>query len=149
MKKIRYFAYGSNMDEDRMRERGVRYYSRSAGIADDFELYFNKTDRKNPGNGFANIVPETGKKTEGIVYEIDAEGLQRLDRFENFPDEYIRKLARVLTSEGYCECLVYIAAEGKTAPGLTPAAEYLRHLLAGKDYLSAAYYRKLCGVKTV
>ena len=59
---INYFSYGSNMNVERMRERGVLYLSKERFALEGYELRFNKISYSNPNAGAANIVPhETGR----------------------------------------------------------------------------------------
>lgn len=77
MKKIYYFAYGSNLLQDRLEFRvgqviSVRYYE-----LQDYKLVFNC-------GGYANIIPCIGESVEGWLYELTAIQLGLLDRYEGF-----------------------------------------------------------------
>ena len=58
--RIKYFAYGSNMNPRRMESRGVDVYSMKPAVLKDFELLFNKLSSSYHGEGFANIQKNHG-----------------------------------------------------------------------------------------
>jgi len=43
---MKYFAYGSNMNKDRMTERGINFTSRQFAKLADYKLVFNKKASK-------------------------------------------------------------------------------------------------------
>ena len=43
---MKYFAYGSNMNSERVKERGIIFSKREYGILEGFRLVFNKAFRK-------------------------------------------------------------------------------------------------------
>lgn len=142
-KIIHYFAYGSNMSIQRMKQRLVPYKSRQLAILKDYELQFNKINRKVSGAGFANIMPMQNARVEGVLYEIDEAGIKILDGFEGFPHRYSREILPVEVNGEYIDAQVYIAQVAETARNLKPEIVYLQYLLDAKDLLSADYYFKL------
>jgi len=146
--KVFYFAYGSNMDQDRLRGRINSFHSRKHAILDGYNLVFNKRDSSYPGSGFANIVKGEGR-VEGILYEIDETSLKTLDYYEGFPAHYNRIEVEVECEGKPLKAWVYVANENKVEEGLKPKKEYLNHLLKGQDLLSKEYFKKLQAVKTI
>jgi len=140
-----YFAYGSNMSTQRMKERLVGYQSRSLGLLHNYELVFNKINHHVKGAGYANIKPVKGKVVEGIVYEIDKAGIEILDGFEGYPVKYTRKLLPIRNSSNKngIKAHVYIAQPEETSENLMPETIYLQYLLDAKDLLSEAYFYQL------
>lgn len=67
-KNICYFAYGSNMDAERMKKRVGRLSDRIPGAFRNWCLEFNKAAKNIIGLGFANIVPCPGEVVEGVLY---------------------------------------------------------------------------------
>ncbi len=53
---VSYFAYGSNMNPEGMRERGAIFYSRELLILDGCSLRFHKITA-HPDKGVASIIP--------------------------------------------------------------------------------------------
>ena len=141
---MRYFAYGSNMDPDRMRERGVNFLKREHAILEGWRLEFNKVSSRNPDEGYANIVKDENSVVEGILYEINDSDLKILDRYEGYPNHYERiKVAVRMDNGEKVEAVTYIAKPDKVKNGLKPSRKYLNHLLKGCDLLSEEYCRKL------
>lgn len=146
---IYYFAYGSNMDLERLIDRGITYKQREKAILKDYTLLFNKKASGLYGATYANIQAKKGSEVEGILYLIDERGLSILDRFEGFPLHYKREKIQVITSNNeITEAIVYIANKEWICKG-KPTTEYLNHLLQGKDLLSYEYLRKLQAVQTI
>jgi gamma-glutamylcyclotransferase (GGCT)/AIG2-like uncharacterized protein YtfP len=137
-----YFAFGSNMDSQRMTNRGVNFKSRRAAKLSGYKLVFNKTGSN--GQGYANIVSEENGTVEGVLYETDESSLAKLDRFEGVPTHYYKDWLSVETRKGQkIWAVVYIAQPTMCKAGLLPTKDYLGHLLAGKSFLSQAYYDDL------
>ncbi len=140
----RYFAYGSNMNVDRMRERGMRFEAAFEGRLRGLELQFHKAARGHPGAGHANIAYAPGSSVEGVLYILSSpEEITRLDPFERTPVNYSREVVQVVTARGVVSSWTYFANPAVLQPGLKPPRSYLEHLLAGKPFLSAAYYQML------
>ncbi|NBO79430.1 MAG: gamma-glutamylcyclotransferase, partial [Actinobacteria bacterium] len=121
-----YFAYGSNMDVDRMLERGAPFTQRKRGKMVDHRLVFNKVTSKYPGHGVANVVPERGFEVRGILYEVDRAGIAALDGFEGVRGgHYIRVTMPVAMGDGTAvDAFVYVAHPDRVEEGLTPHADY-------------------------
>ena len=140
---VKYFAYGSNMDIGRMKERKVSFSQRKLAILEGWRLEFNKEASQNPQEGFANIVPDEKDIVEGILYEIVDEDLRKLDKCEGYPKHYDRKPFSVICGGKAETAIAYIAQPNKVKNGLKPTAEYLEHLQKGSDLLSDGYREKI------
>ncbi len=146
---VYYFAYGSNMNPDRMNKRKAYFTNRLFAKLDKYRIEFNKTSTANPNEGFTNIIPDDDSIVEGALYEVEWESIERLDYFEGYPDAYRREEVCVTTSDGEKQkAITYIANDNQTSDGLKPSREYLNHLLRGKDLLSEEYYSLLEEVET-
>jgi len=146
--KIYYFAYGSNMNPERMAERGAHFTLRHKHTLRGYCLKFNKISSQRPGTGCANIVPDENGYVEGVVYKITVRGLYNLDKFEGYPDHYDR-VRLILDLNGFEETVkTYMALPDKIGECLRPSKSYLEHLLKAKDYMSAEYYSYLQNIKT-
>ena len=111
---MKYFAYGSNMNPQRLKDRKVSFSKREPAIMKDHELFFNKQASRNPKEGYANFAPKEGKYVEGALYEVYEEAIQELDRCEGYPKHYDRKIIKVHTTNGdEIDALVYIAQPDK------------------------------------
>ena len=145
-----YFAYGSNMDEHKLRiKRKVDFYEKFSGKLDGWKIVFDKAASGKPGVAYSNISPKENSCVEGIVYKIKSEDiLNKLDKREGWPQHYEKKYMSVKTTNGFLECLVYVAIPNTTQQGLHPERKYLDEILAGKEFLSDSYYSELKNIST-
>ena len=145
-----YFAYGSNMNPDRLRQRGVTFSSRGLARLPGYRLAFDKLASDDHRKGYANVVFDQSATLEGILYTLDAVELDRLDSFEGCPRHYQRHKADVRSIHGdILRAIVYIANPAKVRNGLKPSPDYLAHLLAGRDLLSPGYVAQLAATLTL
>ncbi len=139
-----YFAFGSNMNPERMRARALRFDHFTAGRLADFELVFDKVSSAHPHIAHANIRRAPGQRVEGVLYHLrDHTEIERLDRFERTPINYSRELFPIATDDGVQWAWTYVANPGVRRNGLRPDREYLDHLLAGRRWLSPEYIAAL------
>ena len=140
-----YFAYGSNMNPDRVRQRKMSFESADSGHLFDYSLRFNKRSLKYPGAAAANVMAVSKGVTEGVVYRlVDPTQIEMMDPYEGYPVLYTRIALPIVTRAGIVDAWVYIANEDHVTEGLAPARWYLNHLLSGRDYLSVPYFESLC-----
>ncbi len=141
---MKYFAYGSNMNPERMRERGIDFSERVRAILEGWRLEFNKVASRNPEEGYANIVKDDKEIVEGILYTVFDSDIKKLDRYEGYPCHYNRITVIVKLNDGKeREAITYVANSEKVRDGLKPSREYLNHLLERCDLLSQEYCEKL------
>lgn len=135
--RVWYFAYGSNMDLDRMLTRKAPFTQRKRGVVYGHRLVFNKISGKYPGHGVANVVADVGFDVMGVLYEVDFAGIKALDGFEGVGGgHYIRTEMMVQLNDGTAvNAYVYVAHPGKVKDGLTPTDDYFYHLEQGLDLL--------------
>jgi hypothetical protein len=124
---MKYFAYGSNMNPERMRGRNINFSSRERAILRGWKLEFNKEASRNPKEGYANIVPDENGIVEGILIVIEVQ----LDNGQ-----------KVMAT-------TYVANPSKVKEGLKPTREYLNHLLKGCDIPSKEYCKNLKSSETL
>ena len=75
MKKLLYFAYGSNLLQERLNWRIGKSIYIGNHVLDNYKLVFNC-------KGFANITPSNGSKVEGSLYTITPDQLSELNFYE-------------------------------------------------------------------
>lgn len=78
---VRYFAYGSNLDVEQMRERCPSARPLFRARLPDHRLDFTYLSHRWAG-GAADVVPHFGDSVWGVVYELSVADLPRLDRQE-------------------------------------------------------------------
>ena len=136
-----YFAYGSNMNPARVRQRKMSFESADSGHLFDYSLRFNKRSLKYPGAAAANVMAVVKGVTEGVVYRlVDPVQIEMMDPYEGYPVRYRRTALPIVTKAGVVDAWVYTANEDYVAEALATAQWYLNHLLAGRGYLSHSYF---------
>lgn len=143
-----YFAYGSNLDHDRLEERlGAvdRSTARPARLL-GHRLTFDKVSRT--AGGAATFEPWPGAVVEGVLWDLGPGQFDVLDRIEGVPGHYRRTQLDVLVGPVRTTAWAYVAQPDRIRPGLRPTASYLGHLLRGGGWLSPAYLDRLQRVET-
>ncbi len=136
-----YFAYGSNMNPTRVSARGLRYDTVCGGLLRGFRLKFDKQSRDHPGSGHANITHAASDCVEGVLYQLcSPDEIARMDPFENVPINYRRSRVSIVAAQGDIDAWTYVANPAVIREGLRPERAYLAHVLAGRPYLSDAYF---------
>ncbi len=108
--KILYFAFGSNMCTARMKQRIPSARVIGPATLPHWILVCNKLGRD--GSAKANIVRRHGANVHGIIYALNANDLEILDRIEA---GYQRKTLKVISPAS-----VSARAEAYVATRLTP-----------------------------
>jgi cation transport regulator ChaC len=126
-----YFAYGSNMAPaifvDR---RGMRPSVTTWGWVDGYRLCFDLP--VGPGErGVANVVPDAGSRTCGVLYRITPEEGERLDRSEGVHVGYYRRIVVVAAAADASSIEAFTYHSTYASPGRKPSRRYLRLLLDG------------------
>lgn len=139
-----YFAYGSNMNPQRVADRGLRVRQARAGKLENMALRFNKRSRHNMQWGCANVAWCPGASVEGVLYSlVDSEQITRMDPFEGAPRYYSRERFAIHCEDQIVDAWVYIANPAVIDNSLKPLRWYLGQLLEGKAYLSLEYQQHL------
>ncbi|HPM77937.1 MAG TPA: gamma-glutamylcyclotransferase [bacterium] len=145
-----YFAYGSNMNWEQMRQRCASARQVCVALLPDHCLAFTRYSSRR-GCGVADAVPAAGEAVWGVVYELDEMDLAALDRHEGYlpgreRNAYHRE-ARTVYEEGRDdrprEAQVYFAEREDDPP--LPNTDYVQTILDGAAYwgLPAEYLSRL------
>lgn len=137
-----YFAYGSNMNPERMRARGLAFARFEPGRMHGFRLCFNKRAHNKTGIAYANIAHDPSTLVEGVLYQLEGD-IQVMDPFEGTPVRYSREKFPVDTDSGVTWAWVYVANPAYIADALSVEENYLNHLLSAGDLLSEDYRQQL------
>jgi len=97
---VLYFAYGSNMNWEQMKDRCPSVSFESVGLLPDHWLAFTRRSI-NRGCGVADAVRDVGRKLWGVVYRITDDEVGKLDKSEGYrpgrrKNSYWRRECRVL-----------------------------------------------------
>jgi gamma-glutamylcyclotransferase (GGCT)/AIG2-like uncharacterized protein YtfP len=131
------FAYGSNMDSNRLKQKGIERILENARKAklDGWEFGFTK---KGKDGGKANIIPKTGSVVWGLLLELDSGAVEVMDKSEGIGfriPHYTKETVRVVTDDGVeHECKTYVAhfhPDRFDEEGVPPSDEYLKHIVDG------------------
>lgn len=144
-----YFAYGSNMLEERLQQRCPSARAVAVARLEGWSLSFHK--RSKDGSGKATITPSREPHTSvfGVLYEMDSDDLEPLDRAEGHGRGYNRTLIKVvIVSSGEAvTATTYLADEVASDTSVSPYDWYLKLILAGAKThaLPDAYTEQLSG----
>jgi hypothetical protein len=127
-----YFAYGSNLAPSTfVARRGIAPLAAHAAWLDGLALRFDLP--VGPGErGVANLAPEPGARTWGVIYCITAEDAARLDRTEGVDRGYyyrVRVTAHRPVPAEPLAAFTYRSPHG--VAGRKPSARYLGIILEG------------------
>lgn len=123
--RVLYFAYGSNMFSERLRSRITSLTIIGRASLKDRKMVFNK--RSKDGSGKANLVESPGNVTWGVLYEINAQDLDTLDKIEG---GYTRVAVRLQVPDGDdVEAVTYVSED--LTNDSRPYRWYKKLLLAG------------------
>ena len=146
-----YFAFGSNMLEERMRNRCPSALTiKEIGLVANYRLVFNrKGDYEN--GGVASIVSESGVSVYGAIYAISKDEMESLDKIESpNGDAYFRKEIEVETIYNQTlSCFTYVAyPQGQN---FFPTKKYLNWIIEGAENigLPESYINSLKGITTL
>jgi gamma-glutamylcyclotransferase len=144
---IFYFAYGSNMAIQRFKARVPSGETVGVAVLDGYQLAFHK--RSFDGSAKCDVIETRAKEDRvyGVVYEISADELPRLDLVEGKGFGYERRSVRVTAQGGapiFAECYFATDIGAETAP----YSWYLYHVLTGaqQERLPAWYIAQIASV---
>ncbi len=145
-KNIFYFAYGSNMNLDTMISRcGKNNFVGFGAYLNDYNFYFYS-------RGYANIKPVKPSIVQGVLYKINQQCLNGLDRAEGYPNLYQRQTVKIKNRLGDFDAQVYIVQNDNTTG--FPTETYFNTVIDGaiqyglpNDYTQNIY--KLYGSRPV
>lgn len=138
---IYYFAYGSNMDLDRFRDRVGDWISVQRASLPKHQLRFASMVQSEGGGG-AVVDPSKGGQVYGVLFEITQAQIEAMDREEFDPTRDVETTGKrvqmsVETDAGPLTAQLYTVDDD--GGFLAPSESYLRHILRG---LTAAGYRE-------
>jgi len=117
-----YFAYGSNLWLEQMRQRCPDHQVLGPGVLTGHRWIITS-------RGYANVVLSAADLVLGVVYRISATDEERLDRFEGVAQGAYRKaVLPVETAQGTLSCLIYLDWQEQEGE---PCEEYVQRMRYG------------------
>ncbi len=137
-----YFAYGSNQDENQMKDRCPCSKLVGKAVLKDYKLAYTFKCLTHQ-TGCADILKSKGDEVWGLLYEVCECDLKRLDGFEKHPAGYRRFAVTVLDEFGKeREAEVYEVVE-KIEGDVAPSQKYHDILInASEKYNFPESYKK-------
>lgn len=134
-----YFAYGSNMNLEHMRRLcGWHCQLLCRASLPDFEIGLDT-------RGYANIRKQANNTVWGVLYEINTDGLNILDKFEGYPTVFGREEVMVFDeNQVMYKAQVYIEPATEFG-GKKAREEYFKRVIsaAWESKLPEAWIKKL------
>jgi len=126
-----YFAYGSNMSRAIFAQRrGLRPTASLWGWLHDWRLTFDLP--VGPGErGVANVVPEVGARTCGVLYRITPDEARDLDRTEGVLGGFYRRAQVVVRAHTGVSIDAFAYHSQYSSEGRKPSPRYISLLLDG------------------
>ena len=124
MKKVLYFAYGSNLSTERMDGRLYHYKKMENYKLPHHTLKFNAGRE----TAFANVEDSLDNYVWGVLYEISFKDLKRLDVYEGHPFHYKRTS---FFDSDYEKPIYYYKATEEYKTLAFPNIKYLRWIEKG------------------
>ena len=141
-----YFAYGSNMDFEQMRQRCPGCEVIGKARLSHYVMSFTRWSRSWK-SGTADILPEKNKTVHGVLYDLSFDDLKKMDKVADYPNSYVRQDISVLCGEEALPALTYVARRQGV---FSPSRAYLERMIQGaeKHQLPEDYVAFLSLIKT-
>ncbi|MEW6066462.1 hypothetical protein P378_02035 [Desulforamulus profundi] len=125
-----YFAYGANLNPDRMyRERCPGSHFLCRALLEGHRLVFNK--RSSQGGGIAGLERSPNDSVWGVIYCLPANGQAVLEQNQNQVDPYRKIRTAVKTSFGTLCCDSFkTTSEG----AFLPSRQYIEKMYSGAQF---------------
>jgi gamma-glutamylcyclotransferase (GGCT)/AIG2-like uncharacterized protein YtfP len=121
-----YVAYGSNMNLEQMKYRCPRAKVIGNGTLKDYKLAF-----RGKYKGVANIEPCKGREVPIVLWEITEQCEAALDKYEGYPNLYIKKDVEVITGDKAAKAMVYVMKDEYTNKPAAPTEYYFNVIAKG------------------
>ena len=151
MSQLLYFAYGSNMHPQRLRQRVPSSQALGQATLLGYSLRFHKAGRDDSGKCDAYYTGQSGAQLHGVVYRLRAAEKPLLDAAEGLGQGYNVAYARVaVTGQTSAETFFYTADPEYIDSQLVPYDWYHQLVLTGAQHhgLPHDYIAMLAHIKT-
>lgn len=145
---MNYFAYGSNMSTDYIRDYcpSAKFIMRAN--LPNFHIEFRRYSENLKG-GISSIIPAPGEMIKGVLYDVDEKELLALDILEDVPQGiYSRDTFFVLGEDGKWHLADMYRVSNPAGP-YTPSTKYVDFMVAGaKEHgIDPEYTAKLVALR--
>jgi len=147
---MKYFAYGSNMSLNRIRQRVPSARVLGTFSLADHELRFHKHGRDDSGKCDAFYTGNSSHVVRGVLYEIDASEKAVLDQAEGLGNGYDEKDVNLFDVAGnVAQAVSYYATNINSS--LLPFTWYKDHVLIGarEAILPEEYITRIAGIESI
>ncbi|MBN8836149.1 MAG: gamma-glutamylcyclotransferase [Sphingobacteriia bacterium] len=129
---MKIFAYGSNMNIKRLRERVPSATKVCNASIDGYSFAFNKKSKDGSAKGNIEQTDNINDKVWGVVFEIDEKEKEKLDDAEGLGKGYNETMIDVRGTDGQVvKVQVYIADSGAINNSLHPYDWYKEYVVSG------------------
>ena len=118
-----YAAYGSNINLEQMKFRCPNNKVIGKGYIKDYKLAFNY---------HADIILFKGSEVPVLFWEIDKEDWKNLDRYEGYPNYYVKQTVKAVFEDKEIECIVYVMTQYYDCL-VAPSYDYFNTILCGYE----------------
>ena len=135
-----YFAYGSNMSTRIMRDWAAGFEVIGAARLHDYRLAFTRPSER-WGGAAADVVVATGQVVWGVLYDIDQNTLEQLNKKEGLGVAYRHLDCKVACVDDQAYAALTYSIISKADSELFPSLAYKTVILEGavEHHLPAAY----------
>lgn len=129
-----YFAYGSNMDRERLRKRCPSARVIATGQLKNYSLIFNMIGNKveGKGGGIANIEKSMNSIVYGVLYRLDKQELEELTKLELSMNYDVIELDIHINENTDVKAEVYIGTQTNEQQ-YKPTARYREFIINGME----------------
>lgn len=134
MTAIRYFAYGSNMLTAWLQSRCKSARATRVASVAGFRLAFSKRSKDGSGKAMLVASDDPQARVYGVLYDIDADEIEALDRSEGRSKGYERVENFEVRADGNAvRVLTYMADESSIDAALNPYDWYIALVVKGAE----------------
>lgn len=148
---MKIFAYGSNMNINRLKNRVPSAVKISNGFIEGFSLKCSKLSKDSSGK--ATVIKTDNKKdlVWGVLFEIDEKEKPLLDRAEGLNYGYDELIIDVNDGKEIHKAQIYIANDKSVDEGLKPFSWYKAYITEGakENQLPNDYIKMLESINSV
>ena len=122
-----YFAYGSNLHPDQMEARCPGSTVVSSGVLKGYRLAFRGNSKRWGNGGVATIIPHASSLVYSVLYRMEQNHVEALDKWEGTPRVY-RQIEVTVTGPGGSPMQGYTYQKNDTSETRPPSMAYFHQI---------------------